>query len=233
LAEAFPSHGETQTVQYADGRFEVFWSGAEEFNLADWQFDDEVLLSITDSSRRSGSIVSPLTHEPINLPVALGEACDIEGLINPCVPGLQCDRRSRIDERATCQAPEVECPIRLAKPISLDEPIRVEGLPDQGGFLDRSGVSCNSFSPQTVNHYFRFEAERAGRYRFVVTSPNPAIFAIRSSCLLRHSEVSCASARRDVDGIYYAELQLELAQGQVVTVVVDTIPWFRLMVQGT
>jgi hypothetical protein len=45
--------------------------------------------------------------------------------------------------------------------------------------------------------------------------------------------VSCASARRDVDGIYYAELQLELAQGQVVTVVVDTIPWFRLMVQGT
>lgn len=162
---------------------------------------DTVCARVVDSTDGSDEICSVVSAEPPRQPVALGQRCDLLGLVRRCEDGTACSG-TELDRQLICRAPTACTQVRRGIPaLVLDTPLSTH---DAGVGL--YGEACD-LQTATTGYYFEFTAPADGRYRFDSSAADEH-FTLRSSCGLVHAVVACT----DQDA-----LEVDLTEGQVVT----------------
>lgn len=197
--------------------FEAMYSEAHPLRsppqAAELRLDD----STGSTARPFDSVVTAPAMRP---PVAADERCDFTGLARPCPAETICDVVDGGDDTPRCRALEPRCPDGLARPLQLDQPLRVETLIETH---HRSETGCRG-DPTSPAHYFEFTPPADGNYVFSAARDGPVGVALRAGCLLRHSALTCAAEERLVDGVASAVIEAQLVAGETVTLIVDE-PW--------
>lgn len=153
--------------------------------------------------------------------------CDRVAALFPCEDGLICDVADGTADPLACVAVDEACPAGFALPLEVDVPVTVEGLG-----AGRTTVTCST-SEQTPDQHFELVAPQAGWYLVAVSGNNRAGIGIRRSCRHVLSEIACTQdvVRLGNFGGIGSSVAVELAAGERVTVVVDGLADFEIVVR--
>ena len=222
----------TSALTWDGDEFEGWLSDDAGWRAGGWR--DAELVLIDREGRRSFPFPVGTGDVGIRAPADAGAECDRIGALFPCADGLLCDTREGADEPLACRALEVACDPDVDTPIALDRPLSI----DAPGATNQTRTTCDRWDDPGAEHRLRFVPEANGFFVAEVVSNEVYSLAARRGCHLPLSEIACTdeferAAPLDGDGAHgiAATLPFDAVAGEQITIIVDGTERFDIQVR--